>query len=131
MSLITRNLAGMLQNAGLGTVATDIFVEKLTTTPDNAIMVMTNGGQPPDVYLDTMYINVEFWVRDKSTKTAGDKLDAIYRLLHRNHHFTLGDYYIYFVSAQGNIDVFSEDSQGRKLAKQTYQVIYRDTRTVS
>lgn len=131
MSLLLRNIGGLLQNATIGTVGTDIFIEKLPADPANAILLVSIISPEPDMYLDTATLDFEVWSRNQSTKTAGDKLDAVYRTLHRNHHKTLGDYYIYFLHAQGGIDNFDEDNEGRKLLKQTYRAIYRDTRTVS
>ena len=131
MSLLPRNLADLIATTGVGTVGTDIFIEKLVADPANAIMLVSITSPTPDLYLDTAYLDFEVWCRNESTKTASDNLTTIYNLLHRNHHITLGDYYIYFIHAQGSIDNFDEDNEGRKLFKQTYRAIYRDTRTVS
>lgn len=131
MSLLLRNIGGLLDEYNIGTVGTDLYIEKLPADPANAILLVSITSPEPDMYLDTQYLDFEVWIRNKSVKTGSDVATSIYQLLHRHHHLTLGDYFIYFIHAQSNIDNFDEDSEGRRLLKQSYRAIYRDTRTVS
>lgn len=131
MSLLLSNIADYLEDNAIGVVGTNIFIEKLPADPANAILLVSVLSPTPDLYLDTAYLDFEIWGRNQSSKTGGDVLSNAYTVLQRNHHLTLGDYYIYFIHAQGGIENYDEDTEGRKLMKQTYRAIYRDMRTVS
>lgn len=130
MSLI-RQLSGFLQSNGHGTVGTDIFVEDMPYSPANSLMVMSNVSPAPDDYIDTETLNFEVWCRNESTKTASDKLSAVKVLLHRFYHLTLGEYYIYYIGATGNIENLTKDVDNRSLQKINFRAIYRNNNSVS
>lgn len=130
MSLI-RNLAGFLDDTGVGTVGSYIYLEELPAEPADALMLVSMVSPEPDQYLNTQTLDFAIWSRNKSTKTGSDKLTECFLLLHRYHHLTLGDYHIFFIGALGNIESLGKDIEGRSLAKINFRAIYKDTRTVS
>lgn len=130
MSLV-RNIGTFLQNGGLGTVGTNIFCEEMPADPADAVMVVSNISPEPDKDLNTKTQMFDVWVRNQSTKTASDIQEAVMEFLHRQHHITLGDYYVYTILAAGNIENLGKDIEHRSLQKVSYKAIYIDYRTVS
>lgn len=136
MSLI-REIAGAIQTAGHGTLRTsgqpggDMFVGELPNEPDNAILLVTAPSDPPDQYLETQYLTIDVWVRNKSTQAAYVKLEDIYKFLHRKANFDLASYYVHFVHAVSSEDDMEKDASKRKLFRQSYRCIYRNKSIVS
>lgn len=58
-----RDVAQILENAGIGTFATTIFVGKEPLTPDSSITVYRYGGESPVPNLRLDYPNVQIRVR--------------------------------------------------------------------
>lgn len=131
MSLIW-NLARLLdQNLSDYAIGTNIFVEEMAADPANAVMLVSSTSPQPDQYLNTRTLDFEVWGRNDSTKTGNDVLAQAIEFLHRRHHDTLGDYYVYFIGAIGDIENLGKDIEGRSLQKVNFRAIYIDRRTIS
>lgn len=131
MSLLLHQIAEMLEDHGLGTVGTDIKVGEVPADPANVLWLVPSVSFDPDMYLVTQDLAFEIWGRNQSTKTGQDKMDSVVRFLHRQHHLTLGDYYVYLILATGNVEDLDRDTERRKLHKVNFRAIYWDMRTVS
>lgn len=131
MSMLLRNLADYIANAGIATVGTDLFIEEMPPDPADALLLSSYASPPPDEYLNTITLDFTIWCRSQSTKSGGDRLERVFNLLHRNHHITLGDYYVYSILAITNTEDSDRDQEGRKLQKINFRTMYCDSRTVS
>ncbi len=132
MSNLLTELTTYISNAGFGTQGTDLFIGTLPDAPDDALMLFGAGGPGFDPYVSTGYASVDVWARcSVNSGDAYDKLTNLVNALHREQNFSLGRFYVYFISAQSNILDLDRDSMGRKLFKVTLRVIYLDTNVVS
>jgi len=83
MARLVDNLAQYLENGGIGTQATDLFIGVLPASPDNAIMIDQTGGVEPNKYIPVKEPTIQVLVRNTSYPDGLDKITAIYDLLHR------------------------------------------------
>ena len=131
MSLV-KEVSDFFQERGYGTVGTDIFRGELPpSAPDNAILLVTAPSDAPDLYLETQYLTIDIWARNKSTQNAYDTLETIFKGMHRRANFDLTSYYVYFVHATGDIVDLEKDAQKRKLLKLSFRFIYRNKSLIS
>ena len=131
MSLI-KETSDYFQERGYGTVGSTIYRGELpASAPDNAILLVTAPSDAPDMYLETQYLTIDVWCRNKSTQAAYDTLENIFKGMHRRANFDLTSYYVYFVHATGDIVDFEKDAQKRKLLKLSLRFIYRNKSLIS
>lgn len=129
--MILQEIAQYLADNGVGTLGTDFFVGELPPEPDNAIMVMSGSSDEPDRYLDTQYLSLDVWSRNKVTPDGYTKLNLVFALLHQKQNYSLPNYHVYFSHATGNIEDFDRDINGRKLHKLTLRFIYQNETGIS
>ena len=87
MALLIEDIAAALATAGVGTVATDIFVSHIPDTPEAAIAVVDNGGTN-NAQTDGEKHNIQVLVRNPVYATGASKADAVFTALDDNG-FTL------------------------------------------
>jgi hypothetical protein len=81
--MITDHIAALLEEQGHGTIGTDLFSDHLPEDPDDAVIVTTSGGGPPEWVHNKAIVNTEMphfqvAVRSASITTAKQKAHAIY-----------------------------------------------------
>lgn len=120
-------LADYLEDEAHGTVATDIFVGFLPSSPDTLTVVYSTGGPPPDARLG--YDNPTFQVRTRgpNPRAAYDRAAAAYALLHGLHDITLGStLLIDCIALQSSPVSIGRDEDGRFEYTQNYRARIRN-----
>ena len=115
MTHVALEVAEYLEDNGIGTVGTDIFVDMLPDLANDAIMVYSTGGQVPDIDLPIGSPNFEVLVRSDSAATAHTKITSIVDLLHQQYNTVLvtdGNHY-YSILLLGEINALGRDEKGR------------------
>jgi len=128
---IIQALAHFLDDNDIADLGVDLFIDQMNDSPAATMMIAAKISPAPDYYLDTQTFDFEVWCRDPQSKEAVNRLETVHKLLHRYHHVLLGDYYIYFIGATGNIEPYAKDISGRSLHKIDFTAVYRDTRSIS
>lgn len=132
MALFMTELADFLEDEGLGTKGTDLFVGELPAEIESAIMILAASSDAPDMYLDTQYQTVEIWSRNRDAGSGYQKLEDAFTLLHRRANWDdLPNYHVYFSHALGNVDDLDRDVEGRDLFRLRVRFIYRNINNVS
>lgn len=108
-------VAEYLEDQGLGTVSTDIFVGRLPASPDSCIAVINTGGTSPSIDIPDKTPTFQVLVRNTSYEAGENKLAAVRAALHQFQNSTLVTgqtyvYYIYAISEGGHIGL---DESGR------------------
>ena len=100
MSLISE-VAEYLEDQGVGTVGTDIFVGYLPESVVPSLAVIDTGGLQPDRYLPTKEPTFQIYIRSATYSSGKAKLDAVRDALHKQVNTTLvsAGEYIYFIFA--------------------------------
>ena len=129
--MILREIATLLQQSGIGTVGTNIFIGQLPAKVENAIMLVAVPSPEPDKDTGIEYQNFEVWSRYKEYSDGYDKLQAVFDLLNRRDDYYLPSYEMYFTHALGRIEDLDRDIEGRKLLKLSFRVIYRQLDLIS
>lgn len=118
-----------LDNAGFGTVGTDIFIGQIPATQDG-IYIMRAGGQMNN-YVPIEESVVDIYVKNTTSQQAIQTLEQIKRYIHRMHSTTIGNDYIYTFLVLGDIEDVQRDLELAKIYKITLQVVHRDEAVIS
>ncbi len=118
-----------LDNAGFGTVGTDIFVGQIPATQDG-IYIMRAGGQMNN-YIPIEESVVDIYVKNTTSQQAIQTLEQIKRYIHRMHSTTIGNDYIYTFLVLGDIEDVQRDLELAKIYKITLQIVHRDEAVIS
>ncbi len=118
-----------LDNAGFGTVGTDIFIGQIPATQDG-IYVLRAGGQMNN-YVPIEESVVDIYVKNTTSQQAIQTLEQIKRYIHRMHSTTIGNDYIYTFLVLGDIEDVQRDLELAKIYKITLQVVHRDEAVIS
>ena len=87
MALLIEDIATALQTAGVGTIATDIFVSHMPDAPESAVAVIDNGGIN-NAQTAAIHNNLQILIRNTSYSVGAAKADAVFAALDDNW-FTL------------------------------------------
>jgi len=126
--MILEAIADYLENEGVGTVGTDIFIGDFPNETDNGIMLISRGGDNEKNY-DLRFLTIDIWGRNKSTRLSWDKIFDVMKALHLQNNFDVTGYHIYR-SETANVEDLDRDSEGRKIFKIQARIIYRDTNNI-
>jgi Bacteriophage minor capsid protein len=98
MTSPAKHIADLLQTLNLGTKGTDMFVNFLPETPDNAIAIYDRESEvEPEAKLALDTVKVQIKVRNQSRESAYNKIKSIKLALQsRNDNFTAENNDIYF-----------------------------------
>lgn len=126
---ILDTIATMLQNLGIGTVGTDIFIGQLPADTDG-IYLVRNGGEmngyiPMEKTMFTAYVNYN------SSETAIQKIETIKRTLHRTLETGDDNSQIYSILAMGDIEDLGREIDYGKTYGQTFTVLHRAKALIS
>jgi hypothetical protein len=126
---IANTVATYLQNAGFGTVGSNIFIGYI---PDdtNGIWVERIGGALNN-YLPIEESIVNIYIKDIKASTAIDKIEDIKRYIHRMHSVDYATSFIYTLLVLGDVEDVARDLEYAKVFKLTVQVVYRDKAVIS
>lgn len=123
---ISKKIAHYLEDEGIGTLGTDLFINNIPEDKDNALMLsaVPSGVQEP--YYKIYNQNIEVWSRNQDTEAGFNKLEEVFDLLHQADHFETDNIYIYFSYAIDSLDSYGRDDNDRALHKTIFNVIYRE-----
>jgi hypothetical protein len=126
---VSLSVATYLQNAGFGTLGTDIFVGEI---PDetSGIWVVRSGGQP-NRYVPIEETVVDIYCKDIKSEVCVQKLESIKRDIHRQHTLTINTSFVYTFLIIGDIIDVQRDPEYEKVYKITLQAVHRDTTLIS
>ena len=129
MTDIAYTVATYLQNAGFGTIGTDIFVGQIPADI-NGIYVVRSGGQLNN-YVPIEETVVDIYCKNIKSELCVQKLEQIKRDIHRQHTQTIGSSFIYTLLVIGDMEDVMRDMEYEKIYKITVQVVHRDTSLIS
>ena len=93
------DIAEQLEDAGVGTVGTDIFISYLPDKVANGIGVFDTGGRQPDGYIPTKEPTFQIFIRAVTYSAGKTLLDSVRAALHQKANVTYGSTYFYFILA--------------------------------
>lgn len=90
---ISKELLGILESEGVGTVGTDLFAERMPDNPARCVSIVTYGGGMPEYTHDNNSVayespRVQVTARDATAAGAYSLADAAYRALGRRNAYT-------------------------------------------
>lgn len=129
--MLGEEIADLLASNGLGTVQTDIFLERLPQNTASGLVLASLPGVQPEMYLDTLKDAIMFIARDKDGTAAYKKLAAIRDLLHRGQNYDTPNFHIYFSYAVAGIAYVDTDLNGGMIYSLTIDFIYEDINAIS
>lgn len=104
---LLEELATLLQSAGIGTIASDLFISYLPADITPCVAIIDTGGMVPDIDLPTKEPTFQVFIRSTSYEAGKAKLDAVRSALHQKRNSTLAGgtyyYYIYALAEGGHI----------------------------
>lgn len=107
------DIAVYLQTAGIGTIATDMFVGHMPDSPNNVITIYESGGYPLDLAGFLRYPTLQVIVRNESYATARTKIDQIISTLHRTTNTTINGTKYCSIYSTGDAASIGKDDQNR------------------
>lgn len=110
------DIADYLQDQGVGTVGTDIFVGKAPPTPDSLIAIIPSnaGSAAPNMYIrDLIYPRFQVYIRNEDWSAGADKLYEVRQALHVKIGLALNNHRALRIHAQQEGGPIGEDGQGR------------------
>lgn len=122
-------LAEYLDNAGFGTLNTDIFVGQLPENT-NGIWVERIGGAMSN-YTPVEESALNIYASNTSASAAIQTLENIKRHIHRMHSTDSSQVQIYTMLVIGDVEEVSRDLEYNKIYKLTVQLVYRATSLIS
>ncbi len=126
---VAMTVAQYLDNAGYGTIGTDIFVGQIPAS-QNGLYVLRAGGQQNN-YVPIEESIVDIYIKDTSSSNAVSTLEQIKRYVHRMHSTSVNNDYIYTLLVLGDVEDVQRDLELAKIYKLTVQVVHRDTTLIS
>jgi hypothetical protein len=127
--MLSENVATYLENNGIGTKGTDIFIGAMPDTQDDAVLIEDTGGVEPDRYVEVKKNTIQSTIRDVSYKTGYEKTDSIYHLLHRKYDPTvleIGGVDVMLIEALSEPTYIGKDENGRFMFTINSVIWFRD-----
>lgn len=126
---IANEIAQYLDDAGFGTLGTNIFVSQIPEGTDGVYVSITGGSLNEYIPIEEAVLDI--YVKDTSASQAVTKLNNIKKHIHRMHNTVTSNSYIYSILALGNVENLERDLEYAKLFKQTYIIKFRDSTIIS
>jgi hypothetical protein len=123
--MIINDIVAFLNAQHIGIKGTNLFVGELPLDKQDCIAVMPAPSPEPDKSIPFFVQTVDVWTRFSKTGDGYQKMQDIFDLFHRRHHFTMGSSYVYLSYALGGIDDLDRDVESRKLFKASFGFIFR------
>lgn len=81
--MLIRDIAQILQTAGVGSIGSNIFLGQLPVSPDNAVVLYPTGGYPQPLPLLDVKMTAQVLVRDSGYEAGYSRIWQIFNLLDR------------------------------------------------
>lgn len=79
--MLIRDIAQILQAAGIGSIGSNIFLGQLPASPDNAVVLYPTGGYPQLLPLPDIKATAQVLVRDTNYQAGYSQIWQIFNLL--------------------------------------------------
>lgn len=106
-------IAAKLQTAGVGTVATDIFIGDQPPSPDNLVLLVETSGQEPNKEIPITKPTFQVIIRNSSYGAGRAKATSAFNALHQLANADLGDNYVFYVLATSDVGYIGRDENNR------------------
>lgn len=132
MNELIYEIAQRLGTAGIGVFNTTdpttrtIYIEDMPEDLVEGLMLVSAVSPPPEEYIDTEYIVIDFWARSPHNDRATALLRQVYNHLHRSYDFDTANWHVYWVRSLGSITDASRDQESSKLKRLSVQFICRN-----
>jgi hypothetical protein len=107
-------------------IAGDYYIGELPINGGDCTALIYAPSPNSNYSIDFYEQHIDIMVRNKKTDNGYTQMENIFKLLHAKGNYVMGDYYVYFSSALGNIIDFDRDAQRNKRYKLTIRFIYRE-----
>ena len=119
MSLIDIDVAGILQNYGVGTIGVDIFagLDQPSLPPDAIFVVNTGTYQPSSPNLDYSYPSCQITIRSEKgyRQACDDRTKEVYDVLHGLTNYSINENrYVQIFQSSGPISVLEDGTMRPK-----------------
>lgn len=124
--MIIESIADYLEDQGVGTVNTDIFLGELPLDKSDCIALISAPSPAPDRSIPYYTQNIDVWARFSDYSEGVSKLQEVMDELQRKENYSITGYHVYLSYALGMIDDLDRDTERRHLLKVTFGVVYRE-----
>lgn len=124
-------IADLLEDWGIGTVGTDIFIGDLPDNITAGMFLVTSPSPEPHSYIDTEYHAIDFYYLHSKYQLAYDKLRDVFMKLNRRHNYETNNWYIYFTKVLNGISDQDRTREGGKLLRLGVLFTCRNKNTIS
>lgn len=113
--ILIEQVGQYLEDQGVGTVGTNIFLGYQPETPDNCVAVILTAGSTPSIDIPTKEPRFQILIRNTNHETGNNKLNTIRDLLHqfKNSELVSGQTYFYYIFAVNEGGTIGRDPNGR------------------
>lgn len=129
--MIIDSVCDYLEDEGIGTVGTDIFIGELPFDKSDIISLIYGVSPDPDKSVAYYEQSIDIWARFKTYDAGYQKLMEIFNLLHRAEHYDIEGFHIYLSYSSGMIEDLDRDQERRHLFKLTISFVYRKIEEIS
>lgn len=129
--MIIEEIADYLEDNGIGTVGTNIFLGELPFDKSEIISLVNSPSPEPNKAIPYYEQRVDVWARYADYSDGYAKLQSIMDLLHQKEHYELPSFHVYLSFALGMIDDFDRDTERRHIFKLSLSFIYRNASDIS
>ena len=119
------SIADYLEDNGIGTVGTDIFIGELPLDENNIISLVTSPSPEPNKAIPYFNQAVDVWARYSSYDDGYKKLQDVFDLIHQLENYDIDGFHVYLSYARGMIDDLGRDAEGRHLFKVSFSFVGR------
>lgn len=137
MTRLAKEIAELMDAANIGVYSTanpdarNIFTGTFPEGISQGISIIESPSPPPEKYVDTEYLVLDFWSRSDSTDQAHNLLELVYGYFNRKNGYSTANWYIYNSAALGGIVDVDRDREAGKLYRLSVQFICRNLNNVS
>lgn len=122
---IHEDIASLLEDEGVATLGTDMFIGEIPDDVNNAFMLETISGQDPNVYMEIRSADINFWGRHSNAPDGYDELQQVWNRLHRRANYRTDNFHVFHSEVIGTIEDMGRDTNNRKLHKLRIRFTFR------
>lgn len=110
--MIISDLAQYLEDQGVGTQGTDIFVGYLPDEVNTGLCVIDTGGTPQDPDLPHRTKTFQVFIRGANYTDGQALVDSVRDTLHQLTNTTIGSFYFYYILALSDGGHIGQNDRG-------------------